>query len=199
MTKEDLASWLRVVLKKTLIKSNIIVGFKGTRIWPLDFEVVKEKMDSSDGFLPQTLVDVVVEEEVIAEIMEEGIPPPPSHVTHLFVDNEEDGHDIALSQEEPPVHGNISTFLKLPQGILVTRRATYEPLVNYSQFQIITSDSHVETLHKIAKRKEQLAKEKEAKILERKLTKVAGAAEKQRLMDAKEQRAIERKAKKSLP
>ena len=41
-------------------------------------------------------------------------------------------------------------------------------------------------------------KEKKAKRLERELTKVTRATEKQRLWDAKKQRAIEREAKKSL-
>ena len=114
--KEDLASWVSLATKKTLTSFNIMAGFKGIGIWPLDLEAMKDKMGSSKGFLPQTPDEVELEEEVKAEILQEEIPPPPCNVIHYYVDNkEQEKQGLDLSQKEVPTQTNINNFLRLPQ------------------------------------------------------------------------------------
>ena len=45
---------------------------------------MKHKMGLREGFLLQTPTNVELEEEIIAETIEEEISPPPSNVTHFF-------------------------------------------------------------------------------------------------------------------
>ena len=59
-----------------LTNANISIGFKGTGILLLNLEAMKNKMDPSEEFVTQCLVDFRFEEEQNEEIMEEGIPPP---------------------------------------------------------------------------------------------------------------------------
>jgi hypothetical protein len=42
--EEDLAQWVPLALKKTLIPQNICKGFKTTRIWPLNPKTMSSKM-----------------------------------------------------------------------------------------------------------------------------------------------------------
>jgi hypothetical protein len=44
VVKEDLASWVFLVFKKTLIRSNICKGFKTIRIWTLNLAIMERKM-----------------------------------------------------------------------------------------------------------------------------------------------------------
>ena len=81
--------------------------------------------------------------------MEEEIPLPPSNVTHFFVDNEEeDEHEVDLCQEQVPTQTNINS-LRLLQQIATKSSTRCEPFVDYTQSQILISDSHVGILHKI--------------------------------------------------
>ena len=64
---------MSLALKKALTSSNIRTKFRGVGIWPLNFEAMKEKMDPSKKFLPQSVVEVVIEEELNQEIIQEGI------------------------------------------------------------------------------------------------------------------------------
>ena len=47
----------------------------------------------------------------------------------------------------------ISQFLKLPQKSVQAIRIVYEPLMDYSQSQILTSDQHIDNMEDIAKKK----------------------------------------------
>ena len=147
--KEDLANWVFLALRKALTTSNIKAGFRGSEIWPLNFQAMQSKMGPSKGFVPITPADV-------AEMLEEGLPSPPSNPIHFYVDNEDvdDLQEEELgSQDPPPTQHNISTFLRLPQQDVPTHRYTLEPLVDYSQSQILTSNDHVNTLETIAQKK----------------------------------------------
>ena len=94
-----------------------------------------------------------------------------------------DDEDVEL---EPSTQKNISYFSKMPQEVVTTKKSRAKPLVDYSQSQILTSREHVEALHKIAQKKEELAQGRKAKKVERELTKHARAAEKQK---AREERS----------
>ena len=133
-------------------------------------------MGPSEGFLPRSATKLQEEEEEVAKIMEEGIPPPPSNPTHFFVDAEieEGAEDVDLSQD-PPIVANISTFLRLPQQVNTRTKARFEPMVNYSQSQILTTNEHVQTLEAIAQKKEEVAIEKERRRVEKELTKTMRA------------------------
>ena len=157
--KEDLANWMPLALKKALTTSNIKAGFRGSGIWPLNFQAMQSKMGPSRGFVPITPADVAQEDEDIAEMMEEGLPSPSSNPIHFYMDNEnvDDLQEEELSsQDPPPTQPNISTFLRLPQQDVPTHRSTLEPLVDYSQSQILTSNDHVSTLESIAQKKKNL-------------------------------------------
>ena len=145
----NLATWISLALKKTLTRNNIKAGFRGIGIWPLNFEAMKSKMGPSERFLPRNAAEVAQEEQKVTQIMEEGLPPPPSNPTHFHVHNKDENDLVEkVSQEKPPSHHNLSTFLRLPQEVDTRNRITCEPLVDYTQSQILTSDVHVETLFK---------------------------------------------------
>ena len=155
-------------------------------------------MDPSREFVPITPADVAQEDEDIAEMMEEGLPSPPSNPIHFYVDNEDvdDLQEEELgSQDPPPTQPNISTFLRLPQQDVPTHRSILEPLVDYSQSQILTSNDHVSTLESIAQKKIEVARERERKKIEKEYNKSARELEKQKKIEAKEKRAQEREAK----
>ena len=142
-------------LKKTLTSTNIRVGFKGTRIWPLNFEAMKSKVDPSEGFVPQCIVDIRLEEELNEAIIEEGIPPPSPNATHYYVDSGEengigDDEDVA---EDLSTHDNISNFFRMPQEVVTVKNPRLESLIDYSQSHILTSTNHVDILHIIAEKK----------------------------------------------
>ena len=197
--KEDLVHWLSLAYKKALINNNIKAGFKGTRIWPLNFQAMQSKMGPSESFLHRSSIEVAQEEQVVAEILGEGILPPPSNPTHFYVDNEDEDDMIEeLFQEEQPTHHNISTFLRLPQEKVARERPICEPLIDYSQSQIVTSDAYVETIENIAQKKKKDATKKETKRLEKeqtKQTKQTREAQRQKKRKEKEKRAHDRVAK----
>ena len=198
--KEDLASWVSLGLKKALTPTNIKVGFRGNGIWPINLEAMNSKMGPSESFLPRSSAEVAQDVEIEAEIIEEGLPPPPTNPTHFYVDNEEEEHQEEhqkeLLQEDAPIHNHISTCLRLPQENQPRQRVACEPIVDYSQSQILNSDSHVENLQSIAQRKRELCIERKRKKQQRKLTKHATELEKKKKRKTKERRAHEREAKK---
>ena len=113
-----------------------------------------EKTDPSEGFLSRNVAQIVQEEVDVAQMMEEGLPPPPnSNPTYFYVYNEDvdDLQEEELGSQDPsPTPPNISIFLRLPQQNPSRPRSTYKPLVDYFQSQILTSDLHVDTLQSIA-------------------------------------------------
>ena len=136
--------------------------------------------------------------------MEEDLPPTPTHATHFYVDSLETHAEIDVGLEDDDIEERlespttITTFLRMPQVVVSRHNTRAEPLVDYSQNQIITSDEHIENLYSIQQRKEEIAQGKESKKVERELTKVAKAQQRQQLREARENRAHERQAKRAL-
>ena len=198
VTKETLANSMSLALKKSLANKNIQGGFRGAGIWPLNLEAMKLKMGPSQGFKRPTATEVHREEEQMNDIMEEGLPPTPTHATHFYVDSLEAHTEIDVGLEDDNIEERlespttITTFLRMPQVVVPRPNTRAEPLVDYSQSQIITSDEHVDNFYSIQQRKEEIAQEKEAKRVERELTKVVRAQQRQQLREARENRAHER-------
>ena len=204
VTKETLANWVSLALKNSLTAKNIQEGFRGAGIWPLNLEAMKLKMSPSQRFKRPTIAKVQSEEEEINGITEEGLPLPPIHAIHFHVDSLEADAEIDVGLEDDDIEERlespttITTFLRMPQEVVPRPNTKAKSLVDYSQSQIITSDEHVDNLYSIQQRKEEIALEKEAKRVERELTKVARAQERQQLREARENRAHERQAKRAL-
>ena len=179
---------MSLALKKTLTHTNIRARFRGIGIWPLNLEAMQNKMGPSEQFLPQSVAEDRVEEDLNQEIIEEGIPPSSPNAIHYYVNSmeDEDGLDIDEDVEEPYTQNNISNFLRLPQEVVTTRRYRAEPLVDYSQSQILTLVEHVNILHNSAEKKDQLLQEKDARRVERKFTKHTRALEKKKKRETKE-------------
>ena len=90
------------------------------------------------------------------KIMENGLPPPPTNSTHFFVDSLDAKIELdveGVEDEDIEVHmellRNIATFLRMPQEIIPRANSRAEPLIDYSQSQILTSDGRVDNLHTI--------------------------------------------------
>ena len=90
--------------------------------------------------------------------------------------DDEDVLESDKNEKEPSTQDNISRFLSLPQEVFISRTRA-KPIIDYSQSQILISAKHMDTLHSIVKNKDQLAQEKEAKRIERKLIKHERATE----------------------
>ena len=153
---------MSLALKKSLTAKNIQGGFRGARIWPLNLEAMKLKMGPSQGFQIPTATEVHCEEEQMNDIMEEGLPPIPTHATHFYVDSLEAHVEIDVPLENDDIEErlesptNITTFLRMPQVVLSRPNTRVEPLVDYSQSQIITSDEYVDNLYSIQQKKKNL-------------------------------------------
>ena len=144
MTKETLANWVSLALKKSLTTKNIQGGFRGAGIWPLNLEAMKLNIGPSQGFKRPTIAEVQCEEEQINDIMEEGLPPTPTHATHFYVDSLEAHAEIDVGLEDDDIEERLETpttiitFLRMPQVVVSRPNKRVEPLVDYSQSQIIT-------------------------------------------------------------
>ena len=154
VTKETLANWVTLALKKSLIAKNIQGDFRGAGIWPLNLEAMKLKMSPNQGFQRPTAAEVHCEEEQMNDIMEEGLPPTPTHAIHFYVDSLEAHAEIDVPLEDDDIEErlesptNITTFLRMPEVVVSRPNTKAEPLVDYSQSQILTSDEHVDNLKK---------------------------------------------------
>ena len=62
-------------------------------------------------------------------------------------------------------------FFKVPQQPTKRRKVSIEPIMDYSESQILTIDDHVEVLESIVEKKFRIAEEKEEKKRQRELTK----------------------------
>ena len=116
------------------------------------------------------------------EILAGDLPSSKEGVVHYYgsemeVDDDVQEEDLEYSQSPIPVENDhISKFLKLPTTSKKTRNlGRAEPLVDYSQSQLLTSKQHLCNLEDIVTRKERVQKEKEEKLKERKLNKAKKA------------------------
>ena len=202
INKEHLAQWASLALKKALTPSNIRARFKGCDIWPLNFEAMKAKMGPSKAFRDSTCAEFQ-EDILIQEIWEECLPNVEEGVVHYFVDHESDEDELLpttaaenspLEEEEAENSALFSTFLRLPQAP-TTRKTIVQPLVDYSQSQILTSSQHVEAMKDIATQKEEVQLQREERARTRELTKHKRAEEKLKEVAAKVDRAATKEAK----
>ena len=156
---------MSLALKKALTSANIRAGFKGSGIWPLNLEVMKSKIGSSEGFVPHSAAEARFEEELNEEIMGEDIAPLSPHATHYYVDSVQEDvlGDDEDEEESPSTHDNISNFLRMLQEVVTIKKSRAKPFINYSQNQIITSAQHVDTLHSIAAKKKENYRRKRSK------------------------------------
>ena len=95
-------------------------------------------MRPSEGFKPQSIVDIELKEEQMAKIIEEGLPPILSNLVHFYINikYEEELQKDDLFQKDPLVRKNIPTFLRLPQEVVIKTKPRCEFLVDNSQSQI---------------------------------------------------------------
>ena len=202
VNKEHLAQWASLALKKALTPPNIRAGFKGCGIWPLNFEAMKAKMGPSKAFRDSTCAEFQ-EDILIQEIWEESLPNVVEGVVHYFVDHESDEDELLLTtaaenspleEEEAENSALFSTFLRLPQAP-TTRKTIVEPLVDYSQSQILTSSQHVEAMKDIATQKEEVQLQREERARIRELTKHKRVEEKLKEVATKVDRAATKEAK----
>ena len=103
-----------------------------------------------------SVAEVELEEELNQEIMEEGIPPPSPNAIHYYVNSMQDPNSIGEDADvklEPPTQENIFNFLRMFQKVVIIRKTRAEPLMDYSQSQILTSREHVESLHNIGQKR----------------------------------------------
>ena len=117
------------------------------------------------------------------EILAGDLSGSEERVVHYYgsemeVDDEEvQEDDLEYSQSHVPVENDhINKFLKLSTTSKKTRNlGRAEPLVDYSQSQLLILEQHLCNLEDIATRKERVQKEKEEKLIERKLNKAKKA------------------------
>ena len=107
----------------------------------------------------------------ISEILEEDVPSTQEAIVHYYVDVEGEEEFPPSSQEEIPARRQskaINEFLRLSQQVVRHPRVKIHPLIDYSQFVILTSEQHCETIElKAEKRAKALGKiqsKKEAAI-----------------------------------
>ena len=192
---------MSLALQKTLTTSNIKNGFKPCGIWPLNYDAMHGKMGLAKIFTAEVPLEVQVE-----EILEQGGLPTrvEEGTTHYYVDveassSQEQSYLVDVDGEEdlqkplaPEDPTNINQFLRLPQEPPSRSNARHEPLVDYSQSHVLTSNKHVETLKRISRNKETIAKEKAEKAKTKEATKRKRAQEKDMKKAAKDKRAKER-------
>ena len=118
---------------------------------------------------------------------------------------EEDGVAPCESPAAELVHiAHMNEFLKLPRAKRTTRSVNrIEPLVDYSQSQLLTSEEHISNLEIMVGKKERLLEEKKEKkiqreverakkVEEKKLKRIARATEQEAKRVAKQQNGVER-------
>ena len=199
--KEILAQWMSLAIQQSLTPSNIKSGFKACGIWPLNSKAMSGKMAPSQVFPSEVPLEVQVE-----EILERGGLPSTAEDgrTHYYANTEvatfeEQPYHVDLDGGSSPQEAaavedsrNYTHFLRLPQEPPRRSNGNHEPLVDYSQSHILTSNEHVDNLHRITKNKETITKKKAEKALAKETRKRQRAHEKELERIAKEKRAKER-------
>ena len=132
--KERLAYWVDLALNRALSNSNIVASFRATRIWPLNLE----RMGAKVG--PSKLVhhSLPLERLIIHEIMEDDLSKGDEEAKHYYVEDED---EVEYQEGVGPTNSSsIGQFLKLLQKHVQAPRVVHEPLVDYSQSHILTSN-----------------------------------------------------------
>ena len=160
-----------LALKKALSNSNFIVGFKGTGIWPLNLERMEKNMGPS-----KTIPSLPSEKLLEDEILEDDLSKGGENGKHFYIEDE--GEEVVEGGVEPENTTEISQFLRLPQRMVQVPKVGHEPLVNYSQSQILTSQQHIQNMEDIAYKKSVVAQQRVEKARQNELKKVKRAVDK---------------------
>ena len=125
--------------------------------------------------MQQRIYSIPLEKLIEYEIMEDNLPRGEENARHFYFEEEneeglQEGATFGISIE-------IGKFFQLPHRMLQAPRTNHEPLINYSQSQILTSVEHIQSLQDIAHKKSIVAQimQEKARVLE--LTKVKRAAD----------------------
>ena len=121
--KETLVHWIDLAFQKALSNSNILADFRTIGIWSLNLKRMQDKMDPLRPFYFTPSCNDIVE-----EIMRKDLPRDENDVLYYYIE------DNAVVGDE------IRHFLKLPQKPLQATTVMHEPLLNYFQSQILTSE-----------------------------------------------------------
>ena len=144
--KDTLAHWVDLALNRALSKHNILAGFRATGIWPLNLERMQQKMEPSKPYY-----SIPSEKLIVEEIMEEDLPRGEEDRRCFFV---EDEGDLNCKIDTGPEHvPSINQFLKLPKKAVQAPKVLHEPLIDYSQSQLLTSNEHIKSIEEIAHKK----------------------------------------------
>ena len=164
--KEDLAQWIFLSLKKAFTSSNNKVGFRKCGIQPLNSQAMTKKTRPSKTFKP---MDVEVG-EYMEEILENGGLPTENNSCHYYVEHEnnDEGPDMSVAAQSTPHYIHLRQVLLQPTK---RRKVSLEPIIDYTQSQVLTANEYVEALEDIAKKKFRVAQKKEEKIRQRELAK----------------------------
>ena len=161
------------------------------------FQVPKQPQEDVSNHTNEDLYDIQVE-----EVMEEELSTSPKQQIHYYVRNEDEpnspsNHSIMA---KPTASQPISHFLRVLEiHVSISSRIRIQPLINYSDSQVLTSSEHVKKLQHISEKKANMEEEREERVAKKKesdLTKARKAREKMLAGDAKDRRAIEKEAQK---
>ena len=118
----------------------------------------------------QTYVDEKGDKQQKEKISHEELIVAENDIVHYYGSEDEveddQGEEEGMEQSQPPIAANssdihLNKFLKLPKGCKRgTRVSRNEPLIDYLQSQLLTSDEHLSSLEGIASRKERIRQER---------------------------------------
>ena len=207
--KTTLAQWVSLGLRKALTSSNIVSGFRGTGIWPINPAAMNRHLTPSEIFCEPNIAeagdemeggrspteqpgsepdrmgdfDVPLEAGSSMSMEAEFGEVPDSTAAHFFVAPDQSDEDVAnelarleLDEGEPE---SITRFLTLPT---ITARANprrRDPILDFTQSKILTSDEYAAAVERQKEAKESAAREKERLREEKEAAKRRKALEKE--------------------
>jgi hypothetical protein len=172
--KTTLAQWISKSLKAALTPQNIQSGFRATGIWPYDNKKMGSKMTPSAAYreelephLDSLAIEDLGNKEQHMHKSEEG--------TQYYVESESDCDlglegrsqgDVMSSQgpsNTPDRNLYIQQVLTLPSIVTLTsyQKKRKQPVIDWSNSQLLTSEDNVVALEQVAQQKERCAEAKE--------------------------------------
>jgi hypothetical protein len=190
-SKEILAQWVSLALRKALTENNIRAGFRGAGIFPLnrdaptshlapssiyeatqveaeDSQAAETGEDRQTGDTHRSVGNRAAEEEDIAA---ELCCDPAAETEHFFVgvDPAEPTPPEEIAVPDPTVQNpdSITQFLQLPSFTTRPNSRRRDPIVDYSKSVILTSTEYENAAIAIVNAREAAMKEKERQKQER--------------------------------
>ena len=124
--------------------------------------------------------------------MEDDLPQGAENARHFYIEEEEEGAIATEVSAKPETPSTIGQFLKLPQRIIQAPRVLHEPLLDYSQSQILTSEQHIQSMVYIAHKKSIVAQERVERVRQFELTKVQRVVDRALKEAAKNVKAVDK-------